>query len=215
MTSSKYFCKWYKLLISIEPALVRHQLQKLSSASHPSGLTCVSTHTEHFTSQSLTPELQVKHTKNEVQSKWRDCHHSSQVLPVWENETSVYGVLEVSSNSPIKDYLLFQKLFTGLMQRSGLRGHKKILFLQWLQVLKGTVHIVQDSITLLLKARQVIPHLSRKRELTDNRSKISLSVFVSPAACGDTATTFPSLGVKGHLPHARARNKQMFRDPQK
>lgn len=159
--------------------------------------------------------MQVKHNKNEVQSKWIDCHYSSQVFPAWEKGTFVYGILEVSSDPPINDYLLFQKLFTGLMQRSCLRGDKEILFLQWLQVLKGTIHIIQDSITLLLKARQVIPHLSRKKESTDNRSKISLSAFTNPAACRDDATTFPSLGTKEHLHQAKVHNKQMFHDPQK
>lgn len=69
-------------------------------------------------------------------------------------------------------YLLFQKLFTGLMQRSCLGGHKEVLFLEGLQVLEGTVDVVQYSITLLLKPRQVIPHLPGKKK-KEERGRIN------------------------------------------
>lgn len=93
-------------------------------------------------------------------------------------------------------YLLFQKLFTGLMQRSCLGGHKEVLFLEGLQVLEGTVDVVQYSITLLLKPRQVIPHLpgKKKRRKGENQQKtstISLSIFTNSAAYRDAGGTFP------------------------
>lgn len=56
-------------------------------------------------------------------------------------------------------HLLFQELFTGLVEGAGFVGHKQILLLKGVQVLQGSADIFENGITLFLVAVQLISGL--------------------------------------------------------